>query len=676
MGTPKKIPYGIRFTDEGAAHATPPSGYLDLYVNSDKLYAIDDSGTIVDIFSTAGGNTLDASYDQGGSGSGRTVTVDSGAITLNNAAANNNGVLAINKSPTGAQSGDLVTITAGAQCSGDCIQFSNSGSGNDLAGSGGTWSISPAGAITAVSISLSGPWTTAGITNTGAAVNLNASSNYAVNVATGTSTGAVTLGGGLNTVAVNSSSWKVSTAGAVSGITTMSLSGDITMATGKGIKSSTTIAETVGIYGYDVDGAAYVPSFLVTNGNNPAIAIGDANQTVAITTADWGISAAGVMTGIGAVTMDGLLTASLGATISGATINLNASSNFAVNIGTGTTTGTVTIGGAGTQTIAIGDGAAAKTVSLGSSNTTSTTTILSGSGGINLNVDTNQPVNIGTGTSTGTVTIGGAGAQSIAIGDGAAAKTVTLGSSNTTSTTTLLSGSGGLNCNVSNNQPTNINSGTSTGAVTIGGTGVLQIDVGAGGTGAKTINIGDGASTGTTSIKSGSGGLGLNVSTNQPVNIGTGTCTGTVTIGGAGAQTINIGDGAAAKTVTLGSVNTTSTTTISAGSGGINLAGKLILGAQSELTIASDAITVTKTYHSVDTESDDATDDLVTINGGAESQLLVLRANNSGRSVVLKHASGNIQCGADITLDNANDTAVLIYDGSNWLLLSYYSNGA
>ncbi len=146
----------------------------------------------------------------------------------------------------------------------------------------------------------------------------------------------------------------------------------------------------------------------------------------------------------GAVQLDGALTGTAGATVSGGTINLNASSNNAVNIGTGTTTSAVTIGGAGTQSIDIGNGAAAKTVALGSSNTTSTTTILSGSGAVNINVDNNQPVNVGTGTSTGTVTIGGAGAQSIAIGDGAAAKTVTLGSTNTTSTTTINAGSGGV----------------------------------------------------------------------------------------------------------------------------------------------------------------------------------------------------------------------------------------
>lgn len=146
----------------------------------------------------------------------------------------------------------------------------------------------------------------------------------------------------------------------------------------------------------------------------------------------------------GATTLDGLLTGTAGATVTGGVVNLNASSNNAVNIGTGTTTSTVTIGGAGAQTIAVGDGAAAKTVSLGSSNTTSTTTILSGSGGLNLNEDNNQPVDIGTGTSTGTVTIGGAAAQTIAIGAGAAAKTVTLGSTNTTSTTNINAGSGGV----------------------------------------------------------------------------------------------------------------------------------------------------------------------------------------------------------------------------------------
>lgn len=51
-GTPKKLKYGARFSDEGADHATPPSGYLDLYVNSDALYVIDDSGNKTDVIAT------------------------------------------------------------------------------------------------------------------------------------------------------------------------------------------------------------------------------------------------------------------------------------------------------------------------------------------------------------------------------------------------------------------------------------------------------------------------------------------------------------------------------------------------------------------------------------------------------------------------------------------------
>ena len=134
------------------------------------------------------------------------------------------------------------------------------------------------------------------------------------------------------------------------------------------------------------------------------------------------------------------------------------------------------------------------------------------------------------------------------------------------------SGSGGVNVNASNNQPTNINSGTSTGKVTVGGTGVIAIAIGDGGTGAKTITIGDGASTGTTTILSGSGNLTINTNAaGATTGIGIGTTTGTVTIGGAGIQSIAIGNGAAAKTVTVGSTDTTSTTTINGGSGGIQM---------------------------------------------------------------------------------------------------------
>lgn len=116
--------------------------------------------------------------------------------------------------------------------------------------------------------------------------------------------------------------------------------------------------------------------------------------------------------------------------------------------------------------------------------------------------------------------------------------------------------------------------------------------------------------------------------------------------------------------------------------GNVTSAGKvsigtfLNLGAATELTLSGDAATVTRSYHTVDTEGDGATDDLSTINGGTEGDVVVLRANNSGRTVVVKNGVGNIICGADVTLDNAQDTITLLFDGSNWLKISSADNAA
>ena len=65
------------------------------------------------------------------------------------------------------------------------------------------------------------------VTTSGGNVSLNDSSNFTTNINTGTSTGAVTIGGGSNTVAVNSTSWDISTLGAASGFTGIASSGDI-----------------------------------------------------------------------------------------------------------------------------------------------------------------------------------------------------------------------------------------------------------------------------------------------------------------------------------------------------------------------------------------------------------------------------------------------------------------
>ncbi len=106
------------------------------------------------------------------------------------------------------------------------------------------------------------------------------------------------------------------------------------------------------------------------------------------------------------------------------------------------------------------------------------------------------------------------------------------------------------------------------------------------------------------------------------------------------------------------------------------VSGNANLSGATELTIASDAVTVSKSYHRVDTQGDAATDNLATINGGTEGDLLILRAENGSRDVVVKDGAGNIQLNGDMTLDNVQDTISLIFDGSNWLETARSNNGS
>ena len=103
--------------------------------------------------------------------------------------------------------------------------------------------------------------------------------------------------------------------------------------------------------------------------------------------------------------------------------------------------------------------------------------------------------------------------------------------------------------------------------------------------------------------------------------------------------------------------------------------GFLNFGAAPELTIVGGAITATGTYHRVDTQSDASTDDLGTINGGTEGDLLILRAENSSRTVVCKDAVGNLSmAGGDFTLSHVDDKIMFIYDGTNWCEISRSNN--
>jgi len=99
----------------------------------------------------------------------------------------------------------------------------------------------------------------------------------------------------------------------------------------------------------------------------------------------------------------------------------------------------------------------------------------------------------------------------------------------------------------------------------------------------------------------------------------------------------------------------------------------IALEAAVELTIAAGVITKTKAYHFVDTEADAATDDLDTISGGSDGDIIFLEAEHTDRTVILKDGTGNLQLGGDIYLDNTGLVVALIYNGTlaMWLPIAF-----
>lgn len=94
--------------------------------------------------------------------------------------------------------------------------------------------------------------------------------------------------------------------------------------------------------------------------------------------------------------------------------------------------------------------------------------------------------------------------------------------------------------------------------------------------------------------------------------------------------------------------------------------GNLKFAAPTTLTISSGDITITQNFHLVDTEAAGASDDLDTINGGADGLVLILRQANDARDVTVKHAIGNIYTtsGADYVLSSSKQALMLIYDNT------------
>ncbi len=434
-------------------------------------------------------------------------------------------------------------------------------------------------------------------------INNDASTNT-TGIGTGTTTGTVTLGG-TGTQAID-----VGTGAGIKTVTVGSIttSSATTVQSGEGDLALTSLDDlaitSAGTLGVGANGVAQ----LITVGN------------------ETGVTALHLLAGTGDIDMQGVAasTITIGDAAQTAAITIGASTAAMTDLSLGT--------GVGDHTIHMGDGGTGDMIiTIGSASGASSVSIKAGSGNMALDGDVATTYTIGNAAQTGAMKFGESSATgTVDIGTGAGARTVTVGSAAGASVTTVQSGTGNLSLtstddlaitasgdlNIGANaveqlieignvttassldlkvgtgnftlegvaastftlglaaQEGTMKFGNSSAASTVEvavGAGVRTLNLATGGTGAKTINIGDGADTGTTLIKGGSGGVGINVSTNHPVSIGTGTTTGTVTIGGSATQAIDIGNGAGIKTVAVGSSTTSSTTTILGGSNGVNI---------------------------------------------------------------------------------------------------------
>jgi hypothetical protein len=252
----------------------------------------------------------------------------------------------------------------------------------------------------------------------------------------------------------------------------------------------------------------------------------------------------------------------IGNTAAGA-VNIKSASTVALS---GTTGTTYSIGGSATTgTILIGGTAQTGAITLGSSSGTNSVLIANGAGGTTVSVanavtGASSVVNVlggafSTGTSTFNVFAGTStgGTQAINLATGSSPATVNIG--NSAAGAIALASGGNVGITLVAGSAFTVSGGTST-TYSIGGsatTGTILI----GGT-AQTGNITLGSSSGTNTILIGNG---AGATTVDIANTGT------------AGNAVNIATSAAANTVAIGSTNTTSTTTLNGGSGGVNVTG-------------------------------------------------------------------------------------------------------
>lgn len=97
-----------------------------------------------------------------------------------------------------------------------------------------------------------------------------------------------------------------------------------------------------------------------------------------------------------------------------------------------------------------------------------------------------------------------------------------------------------------------------------------------------------------------------------------------------------------------------------------------------DVTISGGVIAVRQSQYlwvNVDTESAAASDDLDTVTATRPGHVIILTAENSARTVVVKDNTGNLRLGGgDFSLDSSDDSITLFCDGTDWIELSRSNN--
>ena len=89
--------------------------------------------------------------------------------------------------------------------------------------------------------------------------------------------------------------------------------------------------------------------------------------------------------------------------------------------------------------------------------------------------------------------------------------------------------------------------------------------------------------------------------------------------------------------------------------------------------ISSGAITVSSTYNQIRGEGN-VDDDLATINGGTEGDIVIFNAYHNSQDITVVE-TGNIETpGSSVVMDDVDDMLTLIYDGTDWKVLSFSDN--